>query len=398
MEGDRPMLLDGLRVLDFGRYIAGPFCACLLGDLGADVIRIEKIDGSEDRDFIPVTEHDPGALFLQVNRNKRGMTLDPMKPAGREVVRRLVATADVVVANLPASSVEAMAIDYASLAAVKPDIILTTVDAFGVGGPWSDRIGFDGIGQAMSGAAYLSGDPEIPSRTYVQWVDFATAALVAYGTMAALLERDRTGRGQHVQGSLLASALTVSNSALIEQAILGLDRKATRSRTQVAAPSDVFATTDGWIIAQVIGDPLFARWARLMGEYHWVSDDRFHDDRARGDHRDVLCDRMAEWCAGRSTTSALDELAAAGIPAGPVYSPQQALDDHHIAALGLLQPTPYPGLASPPPVAGHPVGFGVTRAGIRTRAPLLGEHTDEILAELGYGEAEMEQMRRERVI
>ncbi|MEK7251857.1 MAG: CoA transferase [Actinomycetota bacterium] len=398
MEGHHPMLLDGLRVLDFGRYIAGPFCACLLGDLGADVIRIEKIDGSEDRDFIPVAEHGPGALFLQVNRNKRGMTLNPAKPAGREVVRRLVATADVVVANLPVSSLEAMAIDYDSLGAVKPNIILTTVDAFGAGGPWSDRLGFDGIGQAMSGAAYLSGDPEVPSKTYVQWVDFATAALAAYGTMAALLERDRTGRGQHVQGSLLATALTISNSALIEQAILGLDRKATQSRTQVAAPSDVFATADGWIIAQVIGDPLFARWARLMGQSHWLSDHRFDDDRARGDHRDVLCEHMAAWCARRSTTSALDELAAAGIPAGPVYSPQQALDDHHIAALGLLQPTSYPGLTSPPPVAGHPVGFGVTDAGIRRRAPLLGEHTDEILADLGYREAEMERMRRERVI
>jgi len=396
--GPRQALLDGIRVLDFGRYVAGPFCAALLADLGADVIRIEKITGSEDRYFIPVAEGDPGAMFLQTNRNKRGMTLNPTGPAGRKVVHRLVATADVVVANLPEGTLEAMGIDYESLVAVKPDIILTTVDAFGAGGPWSDRIGFDGIGQAMSGSAYLSGDPEAPSKTYVQWVDFATAAFAAYGTMAALLEREKTGRGQQVRGSLLATALTISNSAVIEQAILGIDRRATQSRTQVAGPSDVFATSDGWIIVQVIGGPLFQRWARLMGEEQWLSDDRFRDDRGRGDNRDVLCERMAEWCVGRSTVSALDELTAAGIPAGPVYSPQQALEDEHIAALGLLQPTVYPGLASAAPVAINPIGFDVTPAGIGARAPLLGEHTDEILAELGYDPAEVDQLREEQAI
>lgn len=396
--GDRGALLDGTRVIDFGRYIAGPFCATLLADLGADVVRVEKVGGSEDRHFVPVAEHDPGALFLQVNRNKRGITLNPTQQSGRAVVRRLVTTADVVVANLPAPSLEALGIDYESLAAVRPDIILTTVDAFGAGGTWSDRLGFDGIGQAMSGAAYLSGDPDVPSKTYVQWVDFAAAALAAYGTLAALLERDKTGRGQHVRGSLLATALTIANSALIEQAILGIDRRATQNRTQVAGPSDVFATDDGWIIVQVIGDPLFERWVHLMGEEQLLGDDRFGGDRARGDHRDVLCERMADWCRSRSTAAALDELATAGIPAGPVLSPQQALDNEHIAALGLLRPTDYPGLASPAPVAANPVEFGVTPAGIRRRAPLLGEHTDEILTELGYSMEEIDGMRTARVI
>ncbi len=397
-EDSTQALLDGIRVLDFGRYIAGPFCAALLADLGADVIRIEKVDGSEDRYFIPVAESEPGALFLQANRTKRGMTLNPTKPGGRDVVRRLVAAADVVVANLPGGALMSMGIDYESLAAIKPDIILTTVDAFGDGGPWSDRIGFDGIGQAMSGAAYLSGDPDAPSKTYVQWVDFASAALASYGTMAAVLEREKTGRGQHVRGSLLATALTISNSTLIEQSILDIDRRASQSRTQVAGPSDVFATSDGWIIAQIIGAPLFGRWANLMGEGHWLTDERFRDDRGRGDHRDVLCERMAEWCNDKSTVSALDELATAGIPAGPVYSPQQTLEDDHIAALGLLQPMEYPGLTSPAPVASNPIEFGVTATGIPTRAPLLGEHTDEILAELGYSKPEIDGMRAARVI
>ena len=142
-------VLEGIRVLDFGRYIAGPFCASLLADLGAEVIRIEKVSGSEDRFLSPVSEQGDGALFMQVGRNKRGMTLNPMKPEGREIVKKLVATADVVVANLPPDTLKTMGLDYDSLKAVKPDIILTMISAFGTGGPYSNRVGFDGLGQAM---------------------------------------------------------------------------------------------------------------------------------------------------------------------------------------------------------------------------------------------------------
>jgi len=169
-------VLEGVRVLDFGRYIAGPFCAALLGDLGAEVIRIERLGGGEDRPFIPVGAGagGGGAMFLAMNRNKLGMTLDPAGPKGREIVRKLVATADVVVANLPPQVLRALALDLDSLRLVKPDIILTTVTGFGAGGPLSNKHGFDGIGQAMSGAAYLSGTPEQPIAIKLPWVDFGT--------------------------------------------------------------------------------------------------------------------------------------------------------------------------------------------------------------------------------
>src|SRR5205085_4102230 len=193
-------VLGGLRVLDFGRYIAGPFCAALLADLGAEVIRIERVGGGEDRPFIPVGipvgagPEGGGAMFLAMNRNKLGMTLDPASPKGREITRRLVATADVVVANLPPSVLRSLALDLDSLRQVKPDIILTTVTGFGGGGPLSHKHGFDGIGQAMSGAAYLSGTPEQPIALKLPWVDFGTACLSAFGTLAALIERGKTGR------------------------------------------------------------------------------------------------------------------------------------------------------------------------------------------------------------
>ena len=391
-------VLDGVRVLDFGRYIAGPFCAALLADLGAEVIRVEKIGGGEDRGVIPVGSEGEGSLYLQTNRNKLGMTLDPVAPAGREVVRRLVASADVVVANLPPAALRALGLDYASLAAVKADVILTAVSAFGTGGPYEEKIGFDGIGQAMSGAMYLSGAPDEPMKAFVPYVDYATALTAAFGTLAALLHRRATGRGQEVQASLLATALTITNAYVVEQALLAPNRVASGNRSQIAAPSDAYPTRDGWIVVQVVGTPLFRRWAALMGEEHWLTDARFADDRARGDHGALVSARMREWCATRSTAEALATLEAARIPAGPVCSPQQVLDDPHVRATAMLEPVAYPGTPRPTPLSATPVRLSATPGGIRRRAPRLGEHTDAILTRLGYTPSEIAALRQAGVV
>ncbi len=391
-------VLDGVRVLDFGRYIAGPFCAALLGDFGAEVIRVEKIGGGEDRGVIPVGAEGDGSLYLQVNRNKLGITLDPVAPAGREVVRRLVAAADVVVANLPPPALRALGLDYPTLAATKPDVILTSVSAFGSGGSLDDKLGFDGIGQAMSGAMYLSGAPGEPMKAFVPYVDYATALVAAFGTLAALMHRRATGRGQEVQASLLATALTISNSYVVEQALVAPNRVASGNRSQIAAPSDAFPTRDGWVIVQVLGDALFRRWATLMGDDHWLTDPRFAADRARGEHGAIVSARMREWCASRTTAEALGALEAARIPAGPVYSPQDVLDDPHVRATGILEPIEYPGTPRPAPISATPARLSQSPGQIRRRAPRLGEHTDEVLARVGYTAAEIAALRARRVI
>ena len=391
-------VLAGIRVLDFGRYIAGPYCAALLADLGADVIRIERRGGGEDRWVAPVGEDGVGAMFLVMNRNKRAMTLDPSSPRGREIVKKLVATADVVVANLPPEVLRNLALDLESLRAVKPDIILTTVTAFGAGGPWSHRHGFDGIGQAMCGSAYLTGTPEQPLRAAVAWVDCGTASLAALGTLAAHLSRQKSGRGQKVEGALLRTAVAFNNPTLVEQQVIKSDRIATVNRGQTSAPSDLFRTKDGWIIAYAIGGPMYRRWAQLMGEPHWLTDPRFKDDLARGDHGEIISERMSRWTAERTTAQALAELEKVQIPAGPLYSPQQALEDAHIRAAGLLADTDYPGLPRPAPLAPTPVDLSETPGTFRHRAPMLGEHTDAILGELGYRADEIAKLRADAVV
>jgi len=391
-------VLEGIKVLDFGRFIAGPYCAALLADYGAEVIRIDRVEGGEDRYIVPVTEGGEGAMFLQLNRNKRSLTLDLASAEGREIVRKLVAGADVVIANMPPRTLKSLELDYDSLCAVKPDIILVAPNGFGSAAAVRDRVGFDGVGQVLSGAVHIAGSPDQPQKAMVPVVDFATSFACALGAVLALYERNRSGKGQEVNASLLCTGLNMASGALIEEALLGLDRPATHNRAGSYAPSDIFQAKDGWFIIQVIGRPMFKAWTQLVNRPEFLDDPRFSDDQSRGEHGAFLSGVMSDWCRDKTLEEALALLEKARIPAGPVNSPRQALQDPVIQAAQVIQWMDYPGAQKKVPIVATPVSLSRTPPEIRQRAPLNGEHTDEVLAEIGLDAAAVADLRQRRIV
>ena len=398
MDNNNHGILDGIKVLDFGRYIAGPFCGALLGDYGAEVIRIERVDGSEDRFVTPVTDNEEGAMFLQLNRNKLGFTVNPTKEEGREIVERLVKKADVVIANLPENTLHSMGLDYERLKKINPAIVLTSNTAFGTIGPYAEKVGFDGVAQAMSGAMDMTGDPDLPSKAYSPYVDFCSASLAAYGTLLALMERQKTGKGQRVQTSLLQSALTMTNSLIIEQELLKVNRVASQNRAQTSGPSDTFKTKDGWILVQTVGQPLFKRWTELVGAEEWLNDERFKDDLSRGNNSLLISKKMAEWCSKRTNHEAMQELETSRIPVGEVLKAKDVINDPHIKEQKVYKDMQYPELDKTVPVVGPAIELSDNPGEIRTRAPLLGEHNIQILHDLGYSDDEIMKFKTNRII
>lgn len=396
LERRAPVSLAGLRVLDLGRFIAAPLCAQLLAQQGAEVIRIEPPEGAPDRETMPIGVPGLGGMYLQMNGNKKSVTLDHTQPDGRAVLDRLVKTADIVVANLPRRALQALQLDYDSLRSLRPDIILTTISAFDPDGADADRVGFDGTGQALSGAMALTGTGERPMRAAVSYVDYATGIAAAFATLAAVLDRMATGQGQHVRCSLMGTALTMTNPMLMEEAAGSRRRSALVNRSPIAGPSDLFRARDGWVMVQVIGDPMFARWAELIGRPDLLDDPRLATDSDRGLQGEELSALMAEWCAARSVAECLAELEARRLPACQTLTPAETLAAPWLADYAIP-------LA---PRAGGPGVPLVTRA-IRTRAsesaatrpaPDLGADTDAVLGALGLTPADIAGLRRARVI
>lgn len=390
--------LTGIRVIDFGRFIAGPYCGMLLADMGADVIRVDRRQGSEDRYPGPVTEGGEGGAFISLNRNKRSLTLDTSRPGSSEIIQRLVKKADVVLANLPVGVMAKMGLDYDSLRAIRPDIILARISTFGPDGPYANRVGFDTVVQAMSGAMSLTGFPGPPIRALVSFEDYGTALHTAFGIMVALYHRAQTGQGQIVDGSLLATGVTFMQAMLAERHVLGTERQQRGNAGFFTAPADAYRAQDGWLIVLVIGADMFARWARLVGREDFITDPRFADDLLRADNRAPITDAMNAWLATRTVAQAIAELEKARIPAGPVLDLGQVLDDPQVKARELLRYVEYPGAPKPVPLADTAVRLSVSPGSIRHRAPTLGEHTDEVLSELGYSTEEIAALRAAEVV
>jgi formyl-CoA transferase len=393
--------LAGIRVVELGQVIAGPFCGQLLGDLGADVIKVEPPGvGDVLRQWGRVQDGEGDSLWWRVTgRNKRSVTVDLRRPEGQDLVRRLVAGADVLLENFRPGTLERWGLGWAELSAVNQRLVMVRVSGFGQDGPYAQRAGYAAVGEAMGGLRALTGYPDRPpTRVGLSIGDSLAGTMAALGAVAALEARRRTGRGQVVDASIFESVLAMTEALVPEWQVAEVRRERTGATLPGIAPSNVYPTTDGQLLIAANQDSVFRRLATAMGMPELADDPRFADHRARGDRQAELDGIIAGWTRERRAAEALDALHEAGVPAGLVYEPADMLADPHFAARGSIARVPDEefGEVAMPAVVPR---LSATPGSIRAPAPRLGEHTDAVLTELlGLGPQELADLRAAGVI
>jgi crotonobetainyl-CoA:carnitine CoA-transferase CaiB-like acyl-CoA transferase len=391
--------LDGIRILDLSRVLAGPFCGMLLADLGADVVKVEDTGTGDESRTWPPHKDGESAAFLVINRNKRDMTLDLKTPEGVEILKRMVATADVLIENFRTGTMESFGVGYDTLAAINPRLVYCSISAFGRTGPRKDSAGYEALMQAFSGIMSITGEPDgAPLRCGVSFLDLTTGIFSAFGIVNALLHRERTGLGQRVDGSLLETAVTLLNYHAEGYLLTGNQPKPLGSSHPSLSPYRTFKCRDGqWVFIAGANDRFWQRLAPALGLPELASDPRFAVNIERVKHRRELEAALEAAIARHDRESLLKTLEDAGVPATPVNTVQQVMEDAQTAARSMVERVLHPRLGEIP-VVGTPVKFSRMRPGVRRPAPQQGEHSDEILAEHGYSSAEIAALRAKKVV
>ncbi len=378
--------LEGLRVVDFSHFIAGPLCTMMLADLGADVIKIENAVGNGDalRTFQPQLQGE-SAAFLWTNRNKRSVALDLSHPAAREIARDLIATADVVVENFSATVMKRFGLDYATVSAANPRLIYCSISAYGRTGPLADRTGFDPVVQAESGFMALNGEPENdPQRTGPAVMDMATGMMASNAVLGALAARHRTGKGQQVEVALFDVATTMLGFHAMNYLVSGKAPRRFGNNSRDTAPMGVFRSADGPLYLAIANDRLFRRLAAEVLERPELAEmPVFLTNRDRTENRDRLFEVLNAIFVTQGRDHWLRRMRAAGVPAGAVRELADALASEEIAARGTITRIAHPKLGDVPNI-GSPMRLEGTPIVAPVAAPLLGQHTAEVLDQVGY--------------
>lgn len=392
--------LAGLRVLEMGQLIAGPFCGQLLGDMGADVVKIEEPNtGDPLRQWGRAQPQGESLWWAVLGRNKRSLALDLRSPEGQEIARDLIAGADILVENFRPGSLEGWGLSPESLMRNNPGLILVRVSGFGQTGPYASRPGYGSIGEAMGGLRYIVGDPQAPpSRVGISIGDTLAATFASLGALSALHERHRSGRGQIVDASIYESVLGVMESLVPDWAVGGVQRERSGSILPRISPSNVYPTRDGvWMIIAANQDTVFRRLSSAMERPELAEDSRFRDHRSRGEHQAELDELIAEFSSQLDASVLADLLENHGVPVGRIFRPQDMLTDPHYQARESITTVDHPVLG-PVPMQNTFPRLSRTDGTIRWPGPSLGQHTDDVLQELGRDSAAIEDLRARGVV
>ncbi|NYT23850.1 CoA transferase [Alcaligenaceae bacterium] len=382
--------LQGLRVVDFSKVLAGPLCTQYLSDMGAEIIKVESPLGDDTRRWPPFHKGE-GTVFLSVNRNKRSMVLDLKSEASRDVVQRLVKSADIVVESFGPGVPERLGIDYDSVAALRPDVIYCSISGFGTQGPLRDGKGYDVILQAYSGMLALTGEETgPPARSPISPIDQATGMHAAMGIVAAVVRRLRTGRGTRIDASLFDTSLAFMAYVMQSYWERGVEPKRWGSAHESLCPYQVFDASDRPILLGVANDALWQTFCRTVGDAGLAQDERYATNAGRVSHREQVLEAVGAHLARDTRDAWLEKFSRAGIPCAPILGISEVLSHPHTLASGMIQHLPYgeDGLKT----VSQPLRFDGQRPVAQHPPPALGEHTEAILASLGYEPAQIRRI------
>ena len=403
--------LNGLRVLDLSRILAGPWCTQILGDLGAEIIKIERPGAGDDtRGWGPPflrdrdgAETGESAYFLAMNRNKQSAAIDMATAEGQSLIRSLAARCDVLVENFKVGALERYGLDYATLARSNPGLIYCSITGFGQDGPYANRPGYDFIAQGMGGLMSITGERDDlpgggPQKVGVAIADITTGMYAAVAILAALNHRHASGRGQHLDCNLLDTQVAMLANLSLNYLVSGKVPKRAGNAHQNIMPYNVFRVADGHIILAIGNDAQFAGFCKLTGQSVMAEDPRYATNADRVRNRDALTKELAGILAGRSKRAWSELLDTAGIPCGPIHDLSEVFADRHVVARQMQRQMEHP-LADSIPTVAHPVRYSETDADYRLPPPLLGQHTKSVLREvLGLSAEDVERLTRQGVI